>query len=229
MKSVFLAYRFDQVNKDLARQVEELLESHGLRAASGDALSGEVITPAVLQRIADADAIVALLTRRDQIMGAAPPRWTTHDYCKGELQHARTLGKPAIALLENGVDVGGLFNEHEHIAYDADAPLDGFLKLSRTIWSWKMKIGRTVKIQVLPPEVAQEIWAHKDQCEWEYRLSREGTDTNWFKANAKKEPGGLFLYVRVPDDTMQIEVRIKGDHKIWSSDSTPFFTPLTMS
>jgi hypothetical protein len=90
-------------------------------------------------------------------------------------------------------------------------------------------VGRTVKIQVVPDTVAQEIWAKREQCEWEYRLSSGLKETDWMKAKARKEPGGLYLYVQVPDDTMLIEVRIRGVGKAWASDATPLSFPLPLA
>src|SRR2546423_335603 len=130
MKTIFLSFRYDDLNKKLASQVEDLIESHSLSAVTGDMLGGEVVTPEVLKQVEQADALIALLTRRDQL---ANGQWTTHPFCLVELQHARTKQKPAIALIEDGVSDIGPFSENEHIAYSTNEPLSTFLKLSRTI------------------------------------------------------------------------------------------------
>jgi hypothetical protein len=226
MKKIFLSFRYDDVNKRLASQVEELIESHSLSAVTGDVLGGEAVTPEVLKQVEEADGLIALLTRRDQL---ANGKWTTHPYCLVELQHARTNGKPTIALIEDGVDEAGPFRENEHIAFSVNEPLPAFLKLSRTIWRWKLRAGRTLKIQIIPQDVAQEIWSDRNVCNWEYRLSSGQEETAWREAKPRKEPGGLFLYVLVPDDTMLIEVRIKSPNKSWLSEATPFYMPLALT
>jgi hypothetical protein len=226
MNTVFLSFHYDEPNKRLAATVEDLLDSHGLRGTTGDVLAGGNLTPEIKKQIEDADALIALLTRRDQLANGG---WTTHEFCKNELQHSRTVGKNAIALVESGVDVTGLYQEHEYIPFDAVAPLAAFMRLSRTIGRWKQVTGRTVKVQVVPETTALEILAMRDACEWEYRLLSGTRETPWASAKARKEPGGLFVYVQVPDDRMMIEIRIRanGGARKWYSDVTPFFTPVT--
>jgi hypothetical protein len=114
MKDIFLSHHYDNEgpNIKLARQVENLLESHNLRAVTGDVLAGGILTSEIQQQIAEADGLVALLTRRDAV---ADGSWTTHPFCLAELQHARTISKPAIALVEDGVkDCGPLPRKRVH-------------------------------------------------------------------------------------------------------------------
>jgi len=228
MNKIFVSYHYDDPNKGLAAIVDDLLDGHSLRFTTGDALGGGNLTPAIKGQIENADALIALLTRRENLGNG---KWTTHDFCKTELQHARTFGKNAIALVETGVDVQGLYQEHEYISYDAQNPLAAFVRLSRTIGLWKQMTGRTVKIQVMPEPTALEIWSVHNECEFEYRLSSGTRETPWDKAKARREPGGLFLFVQVPDDTMMLEVRVRANRgaKSWYSDATPFFTPLTLT
>ena len=67
MRDVFLSYRYDDVNTKLAKENEELLQSHNLAAVTGDTLGGEIVTPEVLKQIEEADAFIAMLTRREQL------------------------------------------------------------------------------------------------------------------------------------------------------------------
>lgn len=226
MNTVFISFHYDATNKAFAEIVDDLLDSHALRGTTGDVLAGGNLTPQIKKQIDGADAFIALLTRRDALASGG---WATHEFCKSELQHARSVGKMAIAVVEDGVDIRGLYQEHECIIYDRESPLAAFVKLSRTIGLWKQTSGRTVKIQVMPEDAAIEMWAERGTCEWEYRLSSGIRETDWANAKARREPGGLFLFVQVPDDTMMIEVRVraKGGAKTWSSDASPFFTPIT--
>lgn len=226
MTDIFLSFRYDEPNKQLARLVEELLESHSLRATTGDTLGGEILTPEIQRQIGEADALIALLTRRDALQNG---NWTTHPYCQQELQHARGLNKPAIALVEEGVVVGGFEQQNEHIAYQSANPLPAFLRLTQAIWRWKQRVGRTIKIQVQPPDVAQEVWTNRANAAWEYRLSSGLRETPWQPAKARREAVGLFVYVQVPDDTMLIELRVRLGERAWASDATPFLVPLTLT
>ena len=68
----------------------------------------------------------------------------------------------------------------------------------------------------------------QSQCEWQYRLSTGMTESEWRPAKARKEPGGLYLYVQVPDDFQMIEVRIKCPVRAWVSDTIPFHMPVVV-
>jgi hypothetical protein len=78
-------------------------------------LGGEALTPAVMQRIEECDALVTLLTRRDQ---KTTGKWTTHDWVRDELNHARSKSMRAVAFVENEVEAGGAYAEHERIPLD---------------------------------------------------------------------------------------------------------------
>jgi hypothetical protein len=227
VKDIFLSYHYDDPNTRLARQVEDLLESHSLRATTGDVLAGGVLTEEIKKQIGEADGLIALVTRNQELAGG---KWISYPYVHNELQHARGLTKPAIALVEAGVDVTGLYKENEYIPYSPADALTAFLKLSRTVWRWKLRAGRILKLQLLPEALATELWKNRNQvASWEYRLSSGLRQTEWEKARPEKEPHGLFLYVRVPDDTMLIEVRIVGAGKAWTSDAMQFHTPVSLS
>lgn len=226
MRDVFLSYHYDDPNTRIARQIEDLLESHNLRATTGDVLGGGVLTDEIKRQIDEADALVALLTRNQQLANGS---WTTHEYVKNEAQHARDAKKPTIAVVEEGVDVTGLYKENEFIPYAPTDALRAFLRLSRTISSWKNRAGRTIKPQLLPEAIATEIWKNKSVgIEWQYRLSSGIRDGEWQKAYPRKEPFGLFLFVQVPDDTMSIEVKVVAGGKSWVSDSAQFLMPVPL-
>ena len=225
MNTVFLSYHYDEPNTKLATKVQQLVESHNLRPFTGDNLGGDALTDALKAEIQKGDALVALMTRAQQF---ANGDWATHAFCESELQYARSVGKPCIALLETGVKTKGLFQEHEYIAYDPADPLAAFLKLSRTIGRWKLAAGRILKLQVIPHETATEIWSNQAQCQWQYRLISGLTESDWRNAKARKEPGGLYLYVQVPDDITQIEVRIQCPTKLWASEAIHFHMPVTV-
>jgi hypothetical protein len=227
MEKIFLSYHFDDgPNRELARQVEELLESHSILVVTGETLGGGALTPEIEKEIQAADALIALLTRRDKDAGTG--KWTTHPYCVDELKHARAFKIPAIAFMEGDVEVAGMYQDNQYIKYDADRPLAAFLKLSKTLFRWRKQVGRTLKIQLLPEEVARANWANRNMCQWEYRLTSGMKETDWRKGRPQDEPGGLFLYVQVPDDTMMIEVRIVCQGKAWASKTASFYMPVSL-
>jgi hypothetical protein len=224
VREVFLSYRYDDSNAELARKAEELLESHNLRAVTGDVLGGEAITPELLRQIEEADGLVALLTRRDQL---ADGGWTTHPFCVDELKHARQKEKPAIALLEEGVKSGGMFQEHEYITFKPDDALPAFLKLSRTLWRWKLRAGRIQRVQMLPSPLTQDLYSKGQGCQWEYRVSNGTRDSEWVATEPRKEGQGVFLLVRIHEDTTLIEVRVRDQGTTRQTGFVPLQIPVS--
>ncbi len=113
--NIFMAFSYREEDKALARYVERLFASQLVKPITGERLGGEQLTLEVQKRINGSDALVALLTQRDQILGGG---WTTHQWVTDELAWARANGKRAIAMVEDGVNVGGMFQPHEciHVA-----------------------------------------------------------------------------------------------------------------
>jgi len=219
VRDVFLSYRYDPPNIDLARRVEDLLESHSLRPVTGDVLGGEAITPALLRQIEEADALVALLTQRDALAAGG---FTTHPFCLDELKHAREKSKPAIALLEEGVQLGGMYQDHEFIPFRTADALPAFLKLSRTLWRWKLRAGRIQRVQMLPTPLTQDLYTKGKSCHWDYRVSNGTRDSDWFTTEPRKEGQGVFLLVRVAEDSTLVEVRVQDQ----GTEKTTGFVPL---
>ena len=82
MKKVFLSFSFRDEDRPLVSAVEQLLSSHELMSVTGKKLGGGPLTPTVMHRIEECDALIALLTRRDE---KAIGGWTTHDWVRDEL------------------------------------------------------------------------------------------------------------------------------------------------
>src|SRR5713101_9048875 len=98
MKTIFLSWHFGDSDRELVRQVDGLLGSHGLRTITGEELGGGALTPEVMDLIAKSDALVALMTKRNE-----PPHYGgTHPWVVDEFKHAKFLNKPAIALVAPG-------------------------------------------------------------------------------------------------------------------------------
>jgi hypothetical protein len=223
MKRIFLAFAFRPNDRELANQVQQLLGSHDVPAITGENLGGDALTPAVKDRIDDSDALIALLTQRDRITDA---RYTTHQWVQEELNYARDKKLRTIALIETGVDVGGMYASHEYIPFDRENPLPAFLRLSDTIGMWKREIGRTLKVMILPPDLARTVGQGEIKCRYRFYSDRW---TKWNETEAIREIGGTFVYlVGVRDEyTIQLEVKLQ-DAK-WQSVATPQWVQIELS
>jgi hypothetical protein len=215
--NVFLAFSFRTEDRPLVRYVEQLLASQLVQVVTGERLGGEQLTPAVKARIEQADALVALLTRRDQLTGGG---WTTHDWVKDEIGYARAKGKRAIALVEDGVDVGGMYEPHECIHLIRDTVIDALLILSENVSLWKWERGRTVKVQILPQELAQKIGVGGPGIRCMHRLCLNGKYSEWREATPVPELGGTFVYIEGVQDDQLVQIRVEEPNKAWQSPAT---------
>ena len=218
--NVFLSFSFRPEDADLVFLLERLLASHNARPINGKILGGQALTPAVMEKIEQCDALISLLTRREELDGG---RWRTHPWVRDELNHARGRGIPAIGLVENGVDAGGAYSENEHIPLDRDDALPAILRLSETIGTWKERLGRTLKVRLGPDDIAVSLARQSNGGGWRcrYRLGEMGEFSDWQDAKAVREVGGVFLYLRGVTDRQMVEVEVSGGGHVWSAPAQP--------
>lgn len=214
MQKLFLSYSFRDEDRSLVSQVERLLASHHLLVVTGQKLGGEMLTPAVMERIESCDGLVSLLTRREQ---KASGTWTTHDWVRDELNHARGKNMRAIAMVEDGVDVGGAYGEHERIHFSRESLEEAFLALSETIGVWKAEAGRQLKIQILPEILAEQAAMTLGEMSCQYRFGSAGNFTEWKQALQVPEEGGTFIYITGVKDDQMIQLRISHAGTQWQS------------
>jgi hypothetical protein len=205
MRKVFLSHSFGGQDRELVTQVESLLRSHGLVAIVGRNLGGGALTPEVARLIDGSDAMVALLTQRP---GEAAG--VTHPWVLQEFGHARLGGKVAIGVYESGVPPAASDAGFERVDYSRADPVPALLRLSETIGEWKRTAGRLLKVLVMPPEVARVVGPRADQVRCECRFLIQGQDTQWRNAKVRREIGGVFVSLQVPDDVEAVQIRIDG-------------------
>jgi hypothetical protein len=214
---VFLAFAFRDEDRDLVTYADRLLASQFVESLTGEDLAGEQLTPAVQKRIDECDALVALLTRRDQKQAGG---YTTHQWVSDELGHARATKKRAIALIENGVDVGGMYQPHEYIPLDRANLLPMLLRLSETIGLWRREFGRTVKVQILPMQLAKKLGGGANGVRCAHRLWRQGKFSGWTEVTPVPEGGGTFVYVDGVQEEHLIQIKVEDKGKVWQSTAT---------
>jgi hypothetical protein len=220
LKTVFLSFSFRDADRELVARVEQLLASHNITVVTGRRLGGGQLTPEIMQRIDDADGLVALLTRRDQL---ATGGWTTHNWVRDELNRARQSKKRAIALIETEVQTGGAYGSHEHIPLDRANPIDAFLALSETLGIWQMMSGRTTKVSIMPEALAQHPGHATGQIQCQYRfLNRsDGKSTSWKTASTFPEGGGAVAFLDNVQDDHLIQLKVNDGQTEWLSPLSP--------
>ena len=213
--NIFLAFAFRDVDKPLVGYMDRLLASQFVQSKTGENLGGEMLTPVVQKRIEDSDALIALLTRRDQLASCG---WTTHAWVKDELAWARAKGKPAVALIEEGVTVDGMFQPHEYIPLQRDNPLEAILRLAETVAGWKQDVGRLIKVQLAPEDLAAKLGEGEIPCR--HRLWQKGKFTDWRDVTPVPETGGTFIYINGVREDQLIQIRVEEPGKVWQSPAT---------
>lgn len=231
MNKVFLAFPFNpkggKVVQELVRNIGRLVASQGLVTVTGDVLGGNALTPAVQKRIADCDALIALFTREKKLAGKNA--WLPTTWVQGELTSARARDQPTVALVEPGVETGGLYSENERILLDLKKPAEALLKLSETIGEWKAQSGRFLLIRLLPEAAA--ILASNGIARCQVRLvPRQGPAGKWQDATVRIQPGGVFLAVPGVKEDVAIDVEIidQGNTPRWKSGEFPQWVHVEM-
>ena len=224
MDSIFVAQTFDPKDRELLSEIDKILFSHGVQRVTGHNPGGQALDEGIKKLIRESDCLVALATQRDQKVGGS---WTTHPWVLNEYSYAKEQNKPAIALVEEGVDWSGMYAGHHFIPLLRARPTDALLQLSNTIGYWKEAAGETWKLQILPEALAEQIEVQAGH-ECAYRTVQQGAFSDWCPIDPVAEPGGVFLYVKGLTDRHMVEVRIRGTHGTWKSPATPKWMPVTL-
>lgn len=218
MDKCFLSYSFgSERDRRLVRHADRLIESHDIRTVDGEYLAGQPLTDEIRHRIGECDGLVAILTRRDgEEQTEEFSLWV-----QNELVIARALERPAIALIEQELDVGGAFADREHVVLDPGDPGPAFVKLSQTLGQWRRRSGRWVKVNLQPSDLARQLGRDGGICE--YRLSRmpTGEEGDWSRARVKEEIGGTFAYLSGVFDDHLIELRARSAGQEWYCPAVP--------
>jgi hypothetical protein len=228
---VFLSHSFAAEDSDLAQDVERLLSSHNILVVRGRRLAGGQLNAEVTSRIDDSHGLIALMTRRDRVGEPGEDRWRTSSWIDDEYGYARNQRKLAIALVEDGVETGGLFEGYEHIPLDRANPLEAFLALSETLRLWKEEKGFRRVAQLSPDSLSQWFRTNREaRCRYRF-VSKEGVPGPWVQGvEPISQPRGALLYLAgIQDDDSQVEVEILQDERLqWWSDARPQYIGIEM-
>lgn len=222
---IFLGFSFREEDKEIVELVGQLIASHLIEMKTGERLGGNQLAPAVQRRIEDCDALIGVLTRRDQRQDG---QWTTHQWVLDEIGWARNKNRKVIALVEQGVELGGLFQSHEHLPLDKGNPLQALLNLSETMGIWRNELGRTVKVQILPDAIAQKVGDGGNGIRCRHRLILRGAYSPWQELTPVPEAGGTFVFVNGVQDEHLIQVQVQQARKVWQSVATSQWIQVTL-
>ena len=224
-RRVFLSYSFDH-DRELAKLIQALVESVGDDLVTGEDLGGGPLTPAIQQRVREAQAFVAIVSPRP--VDAENPRGAS-EWVLGEIDYARGLdtvptlsaggGVGSIVIVHRDVPaahLGPMYQNHERMVYTPDQMVAPITKLMRTLSRWKEEAGRRIKLVLQPKDIGQPITGNYVVCK--YRFIREGIPTEWREAPVFVDAGAPCVWVDGLRDDQSIEVQLQMGTQKWASD-----------
>jgi hypothetical protein len=219
MKRIFLSFSFRPDDRQVNNKVIRLVQSHNLNTVTGERAGGQPLRDRIFEQIAGSDALVAVLTRRDQLANTGDGVFfTTSEWVKNELNHGRTNSLKTIALVEEGVKMEGAFTDHEWLPFTRTNMEDGLLKLSETLGLWQREAGRTLKIMIVSPELMQNPRFIRSQMVIEYQFLVAGAPAGWQRGRLIREAGSAMIFVKGVQDNYLIQIRVTDGPDQWESD-----------
>lgn len=114
-KSVYIAHHFDEMGRERAALLADILNLLNIVAVYGENLGGQKISEGVQGRIASAGLVVALLTRDVQV---GEESWQPSQWMLQEVTWAVAINIPCLLVVEEGVQFdGGLLGDLEQIRF----------------------------------------------------------------------------------------------------------------
>jgi hypothetical protein len=206
---IFLSFCFRDENKELVANVKQVITSHGMLSITGEHLGGGQVNTTIESKISECDGLVALFTAFD-----GNSDWVYYE-------RILATKKAAITMAETGVVLGGLLSTYEKIIIDRSNQLPALLSLSHTLGEWKQKFGRTVKVEVAPPGLAERLGSGDAHISCRYRLWNKGTATEWHDAKPVPEGLGTFIYIDGVQEDQLIQLQVDDKGTIWQSRANP--------
>ncbi len=219
MEKIFLSYSFDAADlhtRMLLGSLDTILRAHGLRFEDGAALGGGPLTPVIQGRIQASDALISVLAPRG--VADAQGLFDTSQWVRDELQYARAINKPCVAVVFTNVrQTPGMGDDRERIDYDPANPAPALLKLVAMLGVWRQTLGRTINIRVEPVELARQLVSGNGAARCEARVfPADGEPGDWREVRVSKQVGGAFVTLRAPDGgRVQLRASVAGER--WSS------------
>lgn len=214
---IFVAFGYNDRDKWIPNLVFPIIKAFGDEVVSGEEVQGEQITDAVIREIRQSNALMAFVTRRDQINN---DRWTTHRWVTDELSHAIAFQLPVAEIREVGVDEqGGIAGDRQRILYKESERDKCLVEIVKTLGRWRA--SDTIELKLMPDECIQAVRPLLRnpglRCTYQV-LERNGTMGDPVPAQILPITGGLFVRARNIPPMSYIQIRVECAGKSWSSE-----------
>ncbi|PCJ94423.1 MAG: hypothetical protein COA50_11720 [Flavobacteriaceae bacterium] len=212
MESIFLSHHFDNEIIPVIDSFKRLIESHDLEVVDGHRLEGQQLTDAVAKRIKSVDAMIVILSKREE--------GKTSDWVLHERSAAFTHKIPFIAIIEEGMNNNGPFQAFEYIHFKPDNLVETLLKVSETIFKWKVRIGEQIEVHLEPDDIVATVRENAGQSDIvKYRfLQKRGIWGDWKDAVVIPKSAGVSLLLDGVTKNSEIQIRVSTNNGTWNSD-----------
>jgi hypothetical protein len=214
---IFVAFGYNDRDRWIPNLVFPIVKAFGDEVVSGEEVQGEQISDAVIREIRQSNALMAFVTRRDQI---SENRWTTHRWVTDELSHAIAFQLPVAEVRESGVDEqGGIAGDRQRILYKESERDKCLVEIVKTLGRWHA--SDTIELKLMPDECIQAVRPLLRnpglRCMYQV-LERNGTMGDPVPAQILPITGGLFVRARNVPPMSYIQIRVECAGKSWSSE-----------
>jgi hypothetical protein len=219
METVFLSYTYrahpdhEASLETLRRYVVRTIEAMGLHVVDGVDVGGRPLDDALRKRIAESDALIALVTpQADDAGNIIKP-----EFVLSEFQYAEGKEKPTMRVWHHQLVAQGLGAGNEYAAYKPGNELPVVLKLMNTIALWYREQGRRTRVRIEPEHLAQQFdpnQGHNCQC---LVISSDGSPPRDFeKVNVSLDPGAIYALPKIREG-QRVRLRVCKGNKTWES------------
>lgn len=212
---IFVAHGFNDRDQWVTELVFPIIRAFNDEVVTGEDLQGEKISEAVEEKLRQSDALIAFVTRREQIENGL---WTTHRWVTDEMA-SFPPGRFLVEVREAGVeDQRGMYGDRQKIFYEEGKRDICLVELVKTIGKWHR--GESVKLQLLPEEYTREIYPllRDPGLRCLYRLLVDGEVGKDIQTRILPIKGGLFVETKNVPRLAMIQVQIEYRGKMWLSD-----------
>ena len=214
---VFVAYGYNDRDKWVKDLVFPIIKAFGDEVVTGEEIYDGPIPPAVVQRVAESQAMIGFLTRRQDQAGVLTNG--THWWVLQELGIAVARNMRLVPVREEGLDSqAGMTAGHQYITY-RESERDKFLvEIVKALGVWHS--SGTIRLQILPQECALQVkpFINKPGFRVRYRLLKDGDETELVDTRILPIHQGLFVDLRnVPLDAL-VQLQIDYAGQSWNSN-----------
>jgi hypothetical protein len=218
---IFVGFGYNDRDSWIETQVFPILECMGFIVIDGKDMHGEILQPAVRERIDQSDAAIGFLTIRDP---NSTGDFNSHIWVRDEMVYAVGKGKPIIAVREENARVpDGLLGNIQYIPLRQDDRLACISELARALGRRNI---RRIKLEPEDDELTRDLrqWRLDQNFEIRYRTqdSRTGLESAFREGRLERVENGFYLNVLdVPRRAyVEVEGLLNGQRKFnsgWAS------------